>query len=80
MAIGHPRLTNGRKHVVKEEGMLLRSILNRFQPIVQRGVYRVGSAVSEWTKPTSRGLVLGSITDLARSKLQLVAENLLLRH
>jgi putative transposase len=32
-----------------------------------------------WTKPLSTSLLLGTVTDLARSKLELVAENALLR-
>jgi hypothetical protein len=33
----------------------------------------------DWTKPSSTSLMLGTVTDLARSKSELVAENALLR-
>jgi putative transposase len=33
-----------------------------------------------WTKPETTSLLLGTLTDLARSKSELVAENALLRH
>src|SRR5205809_2899709 len=33
----------------------------------------------DWTKPPSTSLLLGTVTDLARSKSELVAENALLR-
>jgi hypothetical protein len=32
-----------------------------------------------WTKPETRGQILGTLADLARSKPELVAENALLR-
>ena len=64
---------------MKEEIVMFHSILNRFQAVVQRGLHRVGQVISRWTKPNSSALALGAMADLARSKPQLVAENLLLR-
>ncbi len=58
---------------------MFHSILNRCQAGVQRVLYRVGQVISRWTKPNSSALALGAMADLARSKPQLVAENLLLR-
>lgn len=54
-------------------------ILKRVQSIVKRGLQAVGTAISRLTKPIGHGPVLGTVADLARSKPQLVAENLLLR-
>ena len=42
-----------------------------FQPLQQSFV--------DWTKPSATSLILGTATDLARSKSELVAENALLR-
>ena len=53
-------------------------ILRRIQSIVNRGLQAVGSAISRVTKPMAHGPWLCPVTDLARSKPQLVAENLLL--
>jgi putative transposase len=35
--------------------------------------------LADWTKPSNTSLVLGTMTDLSRSKSELVAENALLR-
>ena len=64
---------------MKEEIVMFHSILNRGQAGVQRVLHRVGQVISRWTKPNSSALALGAMADLARSKPQLVAENLLLR-
>ncbi|GAC1385454.1 MAG: hypothetical protein NVSMB42_04850 [Herpetosiphon sp.] len=54
-------------------------IVQRCQAIVERGSWKASTLLSRWTKPISHGPVLGTITDLVRSKPQLLAENLLLR-
>ena len=54
-------------------------ILNRFQSVVPCGLQSVVQVVSRWTKPRAASLPLSTIADLARSKPQLIAENLLLR-
>ncbi len=54
-------------------------ILKRFQSMVQRGLQRVAQVLSRWTEPSSASLPLSTVADLARSKPQLIAENLLLR-
>ncbi len=53
--------------------------LQRIQPIVKRGFEAIRTTISRLTKPITHGRALGTIADLARSKPQLVAENLLLR-
>ncbi len=54
-------------------------IVKWVQSIGKRGLRAAGTAVSRWTKPIAHGPVLGTIADLARSKPQLVTENLVLR-
>ncbi len=54
-------------------------IVQRFQAIVERGLRKASTIILRWTKPASHAPVLGTITDLARSKPQLLAENFLLR-
>ncbi len=54
-------------------------IVRRFQSIVERGLQKAAIVISRWTKPRSPAPALSTIGDLARSKPQLVAENLLLR-
>ncbi len=54
-------------------------ILKRVQSIVEQGLQAVGTAISRVTKPISQSPALSTAADLARSKPQLIAENLLLR-
>ena len=54
-------------------------LVKQIQSIVNRGLQAVGSAISRVTKPIAHGPALSTVADLARSKPQLVAENLLLR-
>ena len=58
---------------------MLGRILNQLQSLVQRGRQRVAEVVSRGTKPSSTSLPLRTVADLARSKPQVIAENLLLR-
>src|SRR4051812_5304268 len=53
--------------------------LKRFLPIIKRGLQAIGQAISRWTKPIVHGPALTTIAVIARSKPQLLAENLLLR-
>ena len=53
--------------------------LTRFQSIVKRVCQAASTVILRVTKPIAYGPALGTIADLARSKPQLVAENLLLR-
>ena len=55
------------------------TIVRRFPSIVTRGLRNARAVISRWTRPRSHSPVLGTIGDLARSKPQLLAENLLLR-
>jgi putative transposase len=45
----------------------------------QRCFTRVQQGWLKWTKPTSHSLLVGTLTDLARTKAELLAENALLR-
>ena len=54
-------------------------ILQRVQPVVKRGLQVAHTVISRLTKPIAHGSVLATVTDLTRSKPQLIAENLLLR-
>ena len=54
-------------------------ILKRVQSVVKRGLREIRTVISRWTKPISSSPVVGTMADLARSRPQLVAENLLLR-
>ena len=47
--------------------------------LVTSGFHQLHSVMMHWTKPLSTPLMLGTVTDLFRSKSQLVAENALLR-
>ncbi len=60
--------------------MILRRILNRFQSSVQGALQKVVQVVAHGTEPSSDSLPLSTAADLARSRPQLIAENLLLRH
>ncbi len=54
-------------------------IVKPVQSILKRGLHAARTAISRVTKPIVLGPALGTIADLAHSKPQLVAENLLLR-
>jgi putative transposase len=64
---------------MKEVKMIVGSILNQVQSVVQRGLSALGATISRLTTPIARSPASGTITDLARSKPQLVAENMVLR-
>ncbi len=54
-------------------------VLKWVQSSLKRGLQAVSTVISRATKPILHGPTLGTVADLARSKPQLVAENLLLR-
>jgi len=56
---------------------MLRSILHRFQSVVRSGLRAIGNTIARWTKPTAPAPVVSCVAELARSKPQLLAENLL---
>ena len=58
---------------------MLHVLRNLLRPVAQRALRIVGRAFSRWCKPLADSPLVGTIADLARSKPQLVAENLLLR-
>jgi hypothetical protein len=58
---------------------MMLGFLRLVQSIVERGLQAAGTAISRLTKPISPSPARGIVSDLTRSKSQLVAENLLLR-
>ena len=54
-------------------------IVTRLQSMMQGGLRRVAQVIARWTRPSSASLPLSTVADLARSKPQLIAANLLLR-
>ncbi len=57
---------------------MLRAILCRVQSVVHHGLGIARQAVSRWTKPIAHAPAFGTLVALARSKPQLIAENVLL--
>ncbi len=55
------------------------NLLNRIKQAIHTGVRGLRKQVSARTKPVKSSLVLGSLSDLVRTRPQLVAENALLR-
>jgi len=64
---------------MKEAVLMLRFLQDRLRPLAQCAIQALGKVVSRWCKPLPASPLVGTIADLARSKPQLVAENLLLR-
>ena len=58
---------------------MLHVLRNRLRPVAERARRAVGRVFSRWCKPLADSPLVGTIADLARSKPQPVAENLLLR-
>ena len=58
---------------------MLQFLRNRLQLVAQRALRVIARVFSRWCKPLADVPLVGTIADLARSKPQLVAENLLLR-
>lgn len=56
---------------------MLRFLRDRLRPVAQRATQAVGRLISRWCKRLPASPLIGTIADLARSKSQLVAENLL---
>ncbi len=59
--------------------MIVSSILNQVQTVVQRGLRALSAAISRLTKPLPTFPAAGTLADLARNKSQLIAENMVLR-
>ncbi len=55
---------------------MFRFLRNRLRPVAQRALRVVARAFSRWCKPLPASPPGSTIADLARSKPQLVAENL----
>jgi putative transposase len=58
---------------------MFRFLRNCLRHVAQRAIPVVARAFSRWRKPLPASPLLGTLADVARSKPQLVAENLLLR-
>ncbi|HSH82602.1 MAG TPA: integrase core domain-containing protein, partial [Herpetosiphonaceae bacterium] len=54
-------------------------ILKRVGSIIEQGLRAASNIISRWTKPISYAPAVAVVADLARSKSDLIAENLLLR-
>ena len=54
-------------------------VLTRIKPFVSSCLRLLQRSLLKWTKPPQTSLLLGTLTDLARGKSELVAENALLR-
>jgi putative transposase len=54
-------------------------ILTFFKQLAGHGLQSLHRRYITWTKPDTTSLLLGTLTDLARSKSELVAENAFLR-
>jgi putative transposase len=65
--------------LAKEAALMLRFLRHRLRPVAQRAIRAAARAFSRWCKPRPASPLVDTIADLARSKPQLVAENLLLR-
>src|SRR3954452_20770335 len=65
--------------LAQEAAPMLQFLRNRLPPGARRALRVVAQACSRWCKPLPASPLVGTIADLARSKPQLVAENLLLR-
>jgi putative transposase len=58
---------------------MLTTLVNRIHRFVNVTVQAIRQRISRWTKPATAALVQGTVLDLARSKPELVTENMLLR-
>jgi putative transposase len=56
----------------------VRHMLNSLKHLMTAGFQRLHSVMTRWTNPLSTSLMFATVTDLFRSKSQLVAENALL--
>lgn len=54
-------------------------LLSTLKRQISCGLYRLRHGLLLWTRPTSHSLLGGSLTDLARPRSELIAENALLR-
>src|SRR3954452_8104190 len=65
--------------LAKEATLIFPALRNRLRPVAQHALQAVSRVFLRRCKPLPASPLLGTIADLARSKPQLVAENLLLR-
>ena len=55
------------------------NLVNQVKQAIHLGVQVLRKQISSWTRPTNTSLALGSLSDLVRTKPQLIIENALLR-
>ena len=65
-------------HLFEGANRAVTAVLTSLQRRFQRMFSRARQRVLQWTKPTSRTLLVGTLNDLARTKTDLIAENALL--
>jgi len=58
----------------------MRRVFTTLQRLLDGCLYGLSSHFARWTKPLWTSLPLSALTDLSRSKTELIAENALLRH
>ena len=63
----------------KGESYTVHCIVTFMKQLISICIQSFHHCLVEWTKPSNASLVVGTMTDLARSKSELVAENALLR-
>jgi putative transposase len=64
---------------IKGKLILMNHALNSMMRLMRICLQFLQQSFRDWTKPSTTSLVLGTLTDLPRSKSELVAENALLR-
>ncbi len=56
-----------------------RQLWNAGKQLITRGIQQIETKGEEWNKPAPDRQITGVVTDLVRSKLELIAENAFLR-
>jgi putative transposase len=65
--------------IFKRELYTVHSIVTSMKQLIRICFQSLQHSFVDWTKPASTSFILGTLTDLARSRSELVAENALLR-
>jgi hypothetical protein len=66
-------------HLHKGEASIVHSFLTSIKRLTSTCFQSLQQSFVDWTKPSRTSLTVGTVTDLVRSKSELVAENALLR-
>jgi len=59
--------------------LILKYVQRKLGQVVQQGVTWLEAQFKQWTQPTKTTQVAGILSDLTRSKSELIAENMFLR-